>query len=118
MRINDIPAAMAVCLVSTVLIECALAFLLKVRKGKHLAIVALVNTATNPMLVSLCYGAAFRFGPPAYYPVMALLELLVFLIEGCVYRSFLPGQRHPFLLSLALNVGSIVLGYGINQLFF
>jgi CHASE2 domain-containing sensor protein len=118
MRINDIPLAMLLCLVSTVLIECLLALLWKVRRPRDLVIVALVNVATNPMLVSLCYGAAFWMGPSYYYPVMVVLEILVFLIEGCVYSRFLPKQKHPFLLSLSLNVGSIILGYGVNHLFF
>lgn len=118
MRINDIPVAMLICLVSTVLIECVLALLWKVRRPRDLVIVALVNVATNPMLVSLCYGAAYWFGPQYYYPVMAVLEILVFLIEGCVYGQLLPKQKHPFLLSLSLNAGSVILGYGINHLFF
>ena len=118
MRINDIPLAMFICLMSTVLIECLLALLWKVRRLRDLVIVALVNIATNPLLVSLCYGAAYWFGPRYYYPVMAALEVLVFLIEGYVYSRLLPKQRHPFLLSLSLNVGSVILGYGINHLFF
>ena len=52
--ISHMPALLLRCLLCTVIIECAAAFILGLRKPDEQLTVALVNVVTNPLLVSIC----------------------------------------------------------------
>ena len=53
MTIDELPIVMARCLFFTILIELIVALILKVRDKKDILNIILVNTMTNPLLVSL-----------------------------------------------------------------
>lgn len=118
MRINHIPLIMLYCLGSTIVIEGVLAFLWGLRSRSQQLIVLLANVMTNPLLVSLVYAITFRFGAGAYNIATAILETLVVLAEGFVYKRMLPEQKHPFALSLFCNASSFLIGVGLNALIF
>ena len=118
MRVNDIPLVMLYCLASTIVIEGLLAFLWGLRKRSELLVTLLVNVMTNPLLVSIGYAFALRFGTRAHSISTAVMEVLVVFAEGLVYKKFLPQQKHPFLLSLFLNAGSFLIGLGLNAIIF
>ena len=118
MRINDIPLIMLYCLGTTIVIEGVLAFLCGVRKLSDQLIVLLVNVLTNPLLVSTGYLILLRFGRTAYDIATAAMEIAVVFIEGLVYKKILTDRKHPLLLSLFLNAGSLLIGLGLNQLIF
>jgi hypothetical protein len=118
MRINDIPLIMLYCLGCTVVIEGLLALLWGVRRWADQAVVALVNVMTNPLLVSIGYLILFRFGVRGYDVATAVMEILVVLVEGFVYKRILTDQKHPFALSLFLNAGSFLIGLVLNAILF
>lgn len=118
MRINDIPLVMLYCLCSTVVIEGVLAFLWGVRRAADQLVVLLANVLTNPLLVSVGYWILFRFGTRGYNIGTAVMEVLVVLTEGWIYKRILTQQKHPFVLSLLCNAGSFLIGLGLNALIF
>lgn len=118
MRINDIPLIMLYCLGTTIVIEGILAFAVGVRKRSDQLIVLLVNVLTNPLLVSTGYLILFRFGKTGYDIATAVMEIAVVFVEGLIYRKMLTERKHPILLSLFLNAGSLFIGMGLNHLFF
>lgn len=118
MRLNDILLIMLYCLGVTIVTESALAFLLGVRRKADQLIVLLVNVMTNPLLVSLGYLIQLRFGLREYRISLIVMEIAVVAVEGWVYKVFLSHHKRPFLLSLALNAGSFLIGLGLNALLF
>lgn len=114
--LNYLPIYLANSLFLTLLIEIAAALLIKIRKPKDLANVALVNLLTNPIVVSATFLAGFFFGSDARLVATIALELAAFLTEALIYRKTLTAKRmNPFLISLILNASSYFLGEVINM---
>ena len=92
----------------TLVIELALAFLLRVRSKRGLLIVLLANILTNPAAVFLCLALGPLFGK--FFLLFQLaVEAAAVLAESRVYRDFrkdLDAALSPFLLSLVLNACS------------
>ena len=100
----------------TLVIELAVAFLMKTRGFSEFLIVALVNVLTNPLVVLIVYIMIFRF-PAARWPVEIALEILVIPAEGLLYRAAKKnGFRFPkpFLLALICNLSSYGFGLILN----
>ena len=102
------------CLLCTIIVECGLAFIIKLRGKKNYINIVLVNILTNPLLnIILLYINIFigykmrRF---CIYP----LEILVLLTEGFIYKKVTDFKR-PYLISLILNLVSYLLGILINM---
>jgi hypothetical protein len=109
--------SLAVSLGITLFIEVLLAFILGLRTKKDLLLVALCNVLTNPSVVFLSIMASLFLGKPLLILCTAVLELLAFVTEAVIYRSFLKaGRLHPFLLSFILNLASFLTGVVINNL--
>lgn len=88
----------------TLLFEVPLAWCFGVREKQKLAVVTLINCATNPV-VNFTLSLIPFFGIYAYsLGILFVLEILSFLIEGMVYRCF--SIKHAFLLSFILNFAS------------
>lgn len=105
--IYELPKIMLLCLSCTIIIECSLAYLFKIRK-KDLLIVLLVNVITNPLLVSISTCINSFYGLQARNISMIFLELMAFLIEALIYKKVLDNRKvNPYLLSLTLNAGMI-----------
>jgi hypothetical protein len=118
MRINDVPLGMLYCLGTTIVIEGVLAFACGVRRLADQLVVLLVNVLTNPLLVSTGYLILLYLGRTGYDIATAAMEFAVVFVEGLVYKKILTDRKHPFLLSLFLNAGSLLIGLGLNQLIF
>ena len=95
----------------TVLAEEIISLAWGLRGGWELGLVALVNCLTNPPAV-LFYGTAVSLWRWPSWPVTAVLELGVVLVEWRCYRAFSKKMRKPFLFSLAANGFS----YGLGRL--
>ena len=98
------------CLVLTEILELGTAFLLGVRDKYDFAIIALANVLTNPALNVILSFFASLTPVPIWLP-LAVLEILVVLVEGAVYKKYLDFRKvPPYLLSLILNVVSCFIG--------
>lgn len=103
-----------VSLALTVIIECAIAFLLRVRGRKEVLLVVLVNLLTNPPAV-LC-NWLFGLYLPDWPKILVQLgiETVVILTEALIYRSFAKDDGwavgRPVLLSVTANGCSWLLG--------
>ena len=92
-------------------IEIGVAFVIGIRGSRNLLLILLVNIATNLsinlLLIILRVEGIIDTGLPLTYGV---LEPLVVLVEGLIYKVYLEDRRNPFLLSLILNLSSIIIG--------
>ena len=93
-------------LVLTVGIESAV-FLLFFRRPRFLWLCILVNAATNPALNLILLF--LRSVGCSSFLWLVLLEILVTLAEGFLYR-LTPELKHPFLFSLLANSVSFLTG--------
>ena len=115
MTIDELPIVMARCLFFTILIELIVALILKVRDKKDIINIILVNTMTNPLLVSLTVYITYNRIFNRTLSVI-VLKLLVVLIEGFTYKKVLKYKKiNPFILSLILNASSYFIGEIINH---
>ncbi|MBO7630958.1 MAG: hypothetical protein J6S78_01345, partial [Lachnospiraceae bacterium] len=74
-------------LVATVIIEVPLAILLGVRSQKDIETVFWLNCLTNPILVTILYFLMkTSLGDPALNGILFLMEIVVVITEGTVYR--------------------------------
>ena len=111
MLINDLPKIMAICLGLTIIIEVLFAFIFKVRKLKDFINIILANILTNPFVVTIPIYVNFKFGEVSYYIILIILEILVVIIEGKLYKDYLDYKRiNPYILSLILNILSYISG--------
>ncbi len=105
---DDLIRSLVWSLLLTELIECGFALALK-KRGRALALCALVNLVTNPAVVLRRYLVGGTWW------ITALLEGAAVLAEGGFYRYSGLYER-PFLFSLAANALSFSLGLLINHL--
>ena len=86
------------------------------RRGRALAVVALVNVLTNPAVVflTLLWRAA---GWPCEALWIAAAEAGAVAAEGVVYCAWPEDFPHPWRFSLALNALSFTLGLVFSLLF-
>ena len=85
------------------------------KRGRDLALVALANVLTNPVVVLtalLC--RAYTALPPAAY--IAPMEALATLTEALVYRNAARDIRRPLLFSLCANALSYGLGLALGRI--
>ena len=139
MLINDFPLIMLRCLLLTVVIECAAAFVLGIRKAADQLVVALANVLTNPVVVVTSTLVGLFCGRTAYFIALALLEISAVLVEALVYRivmklgagetdnkfAFFRGgdvraavKFAPIIVSFALNCCSYFCGEILNRFVF
>ena len=117
MRLEELPIIMVKCLLCTIMIEVGVSFLLKVRNKKDFLNIVLVNTLTNPIVVSLPFFILLKFGYAYYQKTFYILEILAFITEGFIYKKVLKYKKmNPYLLSIILNLSSYFIGEIINKL--
>lgn len=117
MLLLKLPTIMIICLISTIIIESLIAFILKVRNKKDFINIILVNILTNPILVSTTLVLRYTAGYKVEKIATIILEITAFLVEGLIYKKTLEYKRiNGFILSLMLNISSYVLGILINSL--
>lgn len=114
--INDIPKYLLIALVCTLIIEISIGVLIGIKDKKDIINITLVNILTNPILNSLCYMVYFYKGIYYYKISIIFLEIIVFIVEGLIYKKYLNYKKlNPFILSLILNVSSYGIGLIINN---
>lgn len=117
MSINNIPFILIKCLLLTIIIELIIALILGVRDKKDIINVILVNVITNPIVVMSQILLYLRFGYKIEIIGVIILEILVVPVEGLIYKKVLDYKKiNPILLSLILNVSSLLIGGFINTL--
>lgn len=98
----------------TLAVELAVAFLLGVRTGKGMLLVALVNLLTNPPAVLCNWLCMLYLADYRRIPVQLVIEAAVVTAEALIYCSFARDRvwpvRRPVLLSLTANGCSWLLG--------
>lgn len=97
-------------LLITWLFELAVALIWGLRTWRELAVVALVNAATNPPLSALMVVLTFSALGRSSLWLLLVFEPLIVLLEGWIYQRTLPQLACPYLFSLAANLASAVLG--------
>lgn len=117
MLLNELPRIMITCLLITIIIELVGAIILKTDK-RDLIYVLLVNTLTNPLVVSIPVYINIKYGLNARNIVLITFEIMTVLIEGLIYiKSFKKNKINPYLFSLILNACSYFIGEIINYVF-
>lgn len=110
----------------TLIIELALAWGWKYRKGSQLLFIGIVNLITQCLLnVALLYWGAQETSRGFIIFWYILLELAVTGIEAAAYAYLLPGtdrkdpavRRHAALYALSANLLSFVAGLALSELF-
>ncbi len=95
----------------TIVLECSAAWIIGIRNRRDQFLIMLVNGITNPLLVLfgsiLMYNIGVRYG---YILIYTVLEPVVILTEYRLYRAYLSPGHRVFLLSLVLNLISILGG--------
>lgn len=116
MNINDLPLLLIKCLALTIVIELIISLLLGVRDKKDILNIILVNVITNPVVVMSQVLLYLRFGYKIEIIGVIILEVLVVIVEGLIYRKVLNYKRiNPLLLALILNASSFLIGELINM---
>lgn len=117
--LNELPKYLASSLLFTVLIECVVSILLKIRSKKDLLNVILVNILTNPIVVCFTFFAGFYGNSNIRLVAVLILEIFAFLTEGFIYKQTLSFKKiNPFILSLILNAVSYSSGLLINKIIY
>lgn len=113
----EIEKIMVISLSLTIVIECFLAFLFGVRKKSDYGLIVLVNILTNPLVVSISFFTAIRFGTYTKRNVVFFLELFAVIAEGFIYKRMLDYKKlKSYLFSILLNGASYFWGIIINAL--
>jgi len=101
--------ALALSLVSTIVLEIAFFLMVGKRNKKDLGLLVLVNLITNPVVVSSYWLVALytRWSPVI---MVAVLELFAVLTEGFFYKKKGQSFRRPYLFSVAANLFSFGIG--------
>jgi len=117
MSLNSLPLLLIRCLLLTIIIELIIALILGVRNKKDIINIILVNVITNPIVVMSQTLLYIKFGYNIEMIGIAILEVLVVLVEGLIYKKVLNYKKiNPILLSLILNALSFLIGELINLL--
>jgi hypothetical protein len=113
-------ASLGTALILTLVIELAVAFgAFRLRSGRELAVVALVNLATNPALnvlltLFMALTGSTSLADPATAVLLAALEVLVVCAEWRLIAWALPERKaQALVISLTLNATSLLVGLAI-----
>ena len=117
MILLNLPKIMIICLICTIIKECLVSFILRVKSKKDYLNIILVNILTNPLVVSISVLIQVTQGIKIKNISLIILEILAFITEGLIYHKYLDYKKiNGFILSLILNISSYSIGLVINQL--
>ena len=114
MTLEQLPLIMIRALALTILIECAAGWMLGVRDRRGQGVIVLANLMTNPLVVSLGAAVQLFAGREYLAPVTIAMEIIAVIAEGFVYSRHLTSKTDPYILSLACNLSSYLIGAVIN----
>ncbi len=110
--------AMSIPLLLTIIIECLLAFLLKIKRKNDIINIIYVNCITNPILNYLMIVIDYFFSKRIFNIILIFLELMVICFEYNFYKKNSSYKKvNPLLLSWILNLSSFTLGLIITNFF-
>lgn len=94
----------------TLLLEILVAVLWGIRSKKDFLVVFLVNTITNPLLNLSLYLMSMYLPYSSYRGIIPIMELLIWVLEGLMFKTCMQSLKKPFLFSCCLNAVSYFLG--------
>jgi hypothetical protein len=104
------------CLLLAVVTETVTSFLLGVRTGRDLRLVACVNCITNPVAVYVMLWVLLLRSPAVYWTAVAVVEIAVVWAEYRLYQKFLENAKiSPLVLSVVCNAVSYGAGVFIQM---
>jgi hypothetical protein len=109
--IQALPAALAISLALTVILETGFFIAIGKRGKKDLLLVVMVNILTNPAVV-LIYRLTIFYTNLNAVLVVIPLEVFAVLTEGYCYKKYGHDFKRPYLFSLSANM----LSYGTGLL--
>ena len=119
MLLDRLPIIMIECLLSTIIIECIIGYIIGIRNKKDILNITLVNIMTNPIVVSFPVYLMIRYSIGVRNISLLILEILAVLVEGFTYSKVLKYKKiNPFIISLILNLGSYLIGEVINVIIY
>ena len=115
--IDLIPYYLFKSLLITLIVEVGCALILKDTFKKDYLNIVLVNIFTNLLLNSILIGIGIFYGQNTWLFWLIILETIVFIFEGFVYKKVLIYQKwNPYVFSIILNMSSFLIGMIINRL--
>ena len=103
-------AGFALALALTISFELPVAFLFGFRDARSLAVIALVNAVTNPLLNYLVLAAGIAAPGSVGIGAILALEFLVVIVEWKILAHAFIGRRNLFTISAAMNAVSFLAG--------
>ena len=111
----EILKVFAICLVLTIFIEAISSFILGYRTIKEQCIIALINMATNPVVVYLSWIFSLIHNIVVQTCLLIIIELIVVIVEAIMLKKFATKKDIPFwIISLLNNGTSFIIGLFIN----
>lgn len=111
MLIYELPLIMIYCLIITLIIELAVAIIIKIKNKQDILNIVLVNIVTNPLVVSISVYIDFKYGDIYRNICLFMLESFVVLFEGYIYYKYLNYKKtNGYFLSVILNGFSYFIG--------
>lgn len=107
--------SLVVSLVLTLIIELSVSLIVGVRKRNDIITIIAVNFLTNPLVVFLASITKIYGSDLLYCIVVAILEVIVFIVEGIILKKILLFNKISGLkLSLINNLTSFLIGLVIS----
>jgi hypothetical protein len=104
-------ANLVLSLVLTLIIELIVSLLIGVKKRNDIITIIAVNTLTNPLAVLIATLTQMNGNIIVYWIVVAIIELIVFLVEGAIFKKILIFNKISGIkLSLINNLTSFSIG--------
>lgn len=115
--IYKLPQIEIICLISTIVIEVIISFIIGIKNKKDLLNIILINIVTNPLVVVIPYIISTYYGKKIRIITLIILEILTILVEGLFYKKVLKYEKiNYFMVSLILNISSYLLGSILNNI--
>ncbi len=116
MTLHTMLYSLLLCLSLAVVIEIIVAFLLGIRAGRDLRLIACVNCITNPTVAYITLWVLLLHSRIIYWATVVVLEITVVWAEYILYKRFLENAKiSPLLLSIIGNAVSYGAGVLIQM---
>lgn len=94
----------------TVIVELGMALLWRLRDGRSLLAIGLINTVTNPPLVLGHFILSILLPARKVRLLIYLAEICIVFLEGFLCKKTVPALKRPWLFSLCANAVSFLAG--------
>lgn len=99
----------------TIAVELVIAYIFKIRTLKYIKIIIYTNILTQGLLnIGIwLFNYKFGFGIFIYILIVWIIEIIIFLIEGTIYKKLLKEFKYPYIYSFLANLTTYLLGFTI-----